>query len=147
MLARARGCVAGIVRLHQAGLCHGDIRSDHVLVEDGTGAFKWIDFDLDQGGPEYDVWSLGNLLHYVVGKGFVSFRDVRECLPDRFARLRPGDASFFFPHRVMSLCKVFPYLPRRLEGVLVRFSAGCTSPYETSRELLNDLEDVLADLS
>jgi hypothetical protein len=134
----------GIQQLHEAGLCHGDIRNDHILVEGQTGRFVWIDFDLAQKDMEFDVWSLGNILHCVLARGFVTFRDVHESNPEAFARLMSEDASVFFPHRVMNLRKVYPYLPAKLNDVLLRYSVGCHVPYERVSQVVEDLEDCAA---
>jgi hypothetical protein len=34
-----------VARLHEAGEMHGDIRTDHILIEKDTGRYRWIDFD------------------------------------------------------------------------------------------------------
>ncbi|MEI7903440.1 MAG: hypothetical protein WCK89_24640, partial [bacterium] len=47
ILLHVIGSLRGIQRLHDAGLCHGDIRNDHLLIERATGQYKWIDFDLN----------------------------------------------------------------------------------------------------
>ena len=40
-------CIEAITQLHRKGLIHGDIRADHLLVEQTTNTYKWIDFDYD----------------------------------------------------------------------------------------------------
>ena len=139
ILRKVADCFAGIQRLHDAGLCHGDIRNDHLLIDRSTGAFRWIDFDLDQEAPDFDVWSAGNVLHYVAGKGFVVFREVVEARPDLSGRLTRDDASAFFPYRVMNLRKVYPYLPENLNRVLCRFAIGTTERYRRIADIAEDL--------
>jgi hypothetical protein len=107
--------------------------------------FTWIDFDLLENTPEYDVWALGNILHCVLAKGFVTFRELLREHPDVAARLDRSDASEFFPNRVMNLRKVYPYLPDKLNAVLMRFSAGGGPPYEEVRQIVDDVNDCLAD--
>ena len=143
-LARTIACFEGIQLLHDAGLCHGDIRNDHILIEHQTGGFKWIDFDLMQDSRDFDVWALGNILHCVVAKGFVTFREVLRDRPELLGQLHPEDASVFFPNRVMNLRKIYPYLPAKLNDVLVRFSVGKQPGYETVRQIVDDLNDCLA---
>jgi hypothetical protein len=141
VLAHTIECLGGIRRLHEAGLCHGDVRNDHILVERETGRYRWIDFDLTQDYSDYDVWSVGNILHFVVGKGFITFREVISENPCLSGRLLGRDASVIFPHRVMNLRKVYPYLPEKLNDILVRFSAGTRMYYDSVGQVLDDLQD------
>lgn len=141
ILARIRESCGGILRLHDAGLCHGDIRNDHLLIERETGCYKWIDFDLNQDFSDFDVWSVGNILHCVVAKGFVTFPDAMRIQPGLSGQLREDDASVFFPHRVMDLRKVYPYLPLKLNDVLLRFSFGARACYDRVSQIMDDLSD------
>lgn len=144
ILENVTASLAGIQKLHERGLCHGDIRNDHLLVERATGSYRWIDFDLDEDSPALDVWSAGNILHCVVAKGFVTFHDAIQAQPRLAAELWREDASVFFPHRVMNLGKVFPYIPERLNRVLCRFSAGASAGYESMAQITADLDDCAA---
>jgi hypothetical protein len=132
----------GIELLHDAKLCHGDIRNDHLLFERSTGSLRWIDFDLVQSFSDYDLWSLGNILAWCVGKGELTFQGVRS--DPRFpASVREDihreDGSVFLNHRVFNLRKLFPYIPRELNDVLVRFSVADGEGYGSVGELLEDL--------
>jgi serine/threonine protein kinase len=129
----------GIQFLNENGLCHGDIRNDHIMIEREGGEFRWIDFDLTQDSPLFDLWSLGNILHCIVCKGFVTFRDVLRFRPDLSGRLAENDASAFFTHRVMNLGKVFPYLPAKLNQILERFSLGARRHYDSVAQVVEDL--------
>ena len=144
LLAHIIESLRAIQRLHEAGLCHGDIRNDHLILEQATGQFKWIDFDLNQDFADFDIWSAGNVLHYVVGRGFVTFREAIQAAPDLGGRLSDDDASVFFPHRVMNLRKVFPHVPAKLNDVLLRFSAGAQVFYDRMSQLVDDLADCAA---
>ena len=144
ILAKVTDNLAGLGRLHDAGLCHGDIRNDHLLVENATGSYKWIDFDLDQGFPDFDIWSVGNILHYVVAKGFMTFRDALDRWPELSGKLSRDDASFFFPHRVMNLRKIHPYLPESLNKILTRFSFGADACYDRISQITDDVADAMA---
>ncbi len=144
ILAKVCGSLAALDPLHELGLCHGDIRNDHVLVERDTGDYRWIDFDLTQDFSDFDIWSAGNILHYVVAKGFVTFRDALNERPELSGRLSEDDASAFFPHRVMNLGKVYPYLPPKLNQILLRFSLGARTWYDRIRQLTDDLGDCAA---
>ncbi len=145
LLSRTIVAFAAIGRLHDAGLCHGDIRNDHLLVEHGSGCFKWIDFDLMQQGRDFDLWALGNILHCVAGKGFVTFQQVLRDRPELAPRLSMADASVFFPNRIMNLEKVYPYVPAKLNAVLMRFAEGGGAAYGTVQQIVDDLQDCLAD--
>jgi hypothetical protein len=147
LLAKVVGCLEAIQHLHDHGLNHGDIRNDHVFVERGTGRLRWIDFDLTQDIADFDVWSLGNVLLFVVGKGEHTFHDVAA---GRIRPLRPlenEDASAFFGHRIVNLSKVFDYIPRELNDILMHFSYGTDRFYESAADLLHDLRPVARDLA
>lgn len=139
LLAKTIVAFQAVQFLNDNGLRHGDIRNDHILVERGTGAFRWIDFDLVQDVADFDLWSLGNVLHCVVGKGFVTFRDAIEQRPGLASELTDEDGSVFFQHRVMNLRKIYPYVPRVLNEVLLRFSRGARVPYDSIAQVVRDL--------
>ncbi len=141
LLARTITAFQAIRFLNDNGLSHGDIRNDHILVERDTGALRWIDFDLVEDFADFDLWSLGNILHCVVAKGFVSFRDVVEQRPGLAPSLSDDDASVFFRHRVMNLEKVYPYVPRTLNEVLLRFSRGARACYDSISQVVQDLRE------
>jgi len=144
ILAKVADNIAALQRLHQAGLCHGDIRNDHVLVDRETGSYQWIDFDLEQPSAYFDVWSVGNILHCVAAKGFKTFRDAIEMFPQLSGRLSQDDASIFFPHRIMNLKKIYPYLPGKLNEVLLRFSFGARTGYDRISQITDDLAECAA---
>jgi serine/threonine protein kinase len=137
-----------IAMIHERGYFHGDIRNDHILVDSETNAFRWIDFDLCQEISDFDVWSLGNVLLYVVGKGEHTFHDAAagriSVAPG--ASLTKQDASAFFAHRIMNLAKLFPWIPRELNQILMRFSFGTQVFYESTKALLDDLGPVVESL-
>jgi len=142
------GAFEAIATLHERGRHHGDIRNDHILIDSETDEFRWIDFDYCQDIPDYDVWSLGNVLLYVVGKGEHTFHEVAS---GRLS-LAPGveltrqDASAFFKHRVMNLAKLFPYIPPELSDILMHFSYETQVFYESVNTLLDDLRPVVESL-
>lgn len=131
--------------LHKHGENHGDIRRDHLWLEQGTGNYVWIDFDYTYEFQEnpfgLDIFGLGNLLLYLVGKKFCTTFNIPrpdfDGKPD--ASLEASDFSMLFRHRLANLRKVYPYVPYSLNNVLMRFS--CTSEvfYFTVGELLEDL--------
>jgi len=141
ILAKTVGAFRAIQLLNDNGLCHGDIRNDHILVERATGDFRWIDFDLNQSSSRYDLWCLGNVLHFVVGKGFVTFREIIGARPELANRFGVEDASVFFPYRVMNLSRAYGYVPDKLNRILTRFSIGATAPYDTIAQIIDDLAE------
>ncbi len=147
ILSRICESCRALERLHGAGLCHGDIRNDHLLIERESGNYKWIDFDLSQESPDFDIWSIGNILHCVAAKGFLTFSDALRVRPELSGKLHANDASVFFPHRVMNLRKVYPYLPAKLNEVLLRFSAGSPACYDRVSQIVNDLSSCAESVS
>ncbi len=148
ILGRLVGAFEAIAMIHERGLHHGDIRNDHLFIESKTDQFRWIDFDFCQDIPDYDVWSLGNVLVYVVGKGEHTFHEVeagRLQVPSG-VRLTKQDASAFFKHRIMNLAKLFPWIPPELNDILMHFSYETQVFYETANDLLDDLRPVVESL-
>lgn len=143
ILRRLLPLFEGIAMMHREALCHGDIRNDHVIIEAGTGRFRWIDFDLCQDVSDFDVWSLGNILVYVIGKGERTFHDLRAGRLHSVRELVAGDASAFFVHRIMNLRKLFPWIPPELNEILMHFSYGTRDFYESAEEILSDLRPVV----
>jgi len=137
-----------IAMIHERGYHHGDIRNDHILIDSETEEFRWIDYDMCQDIPDYDVWSLGNVLLYVLGKGEHTFHEVaagRQSLVPG-AKLTKQDASAFFKYRVMNLAKLFPWISPELSDILMHFSYGTQVFYETVEALLDDLQPVVESL-
>ncbi len=130
-----------IVELHGIGGHHGDIRADHIIVK-APLTFMWIDFDYDMGNQLPDVYCLGNVLQQVVGKGRHSIEDIRdrpENYPMVTKPLSYQDMSLMFRHRVINLRKLFPYIHRPLNDILMRFSTDTGNPYSDAAGLLSDL--------
>ena len=154
ILYKVVGCCEAIQMLHNHFLCHGDIRNDHILIDDETGEFRWIDFDLHQNFEGFDVLSLGKVLQFVVGMGMNTFYEIRTCgrFPsDVVSSLQPADASIFYSNRLMNLRKLYPYISERLNDILMRFSMGAEKYYATVYELIQDfykaIPEVLVDSS
>jgi serine/threonine protein kinase len=140
LLRELCGCFAGIALLHRRGLCHGDIRNDHILLDAHTGRARWIDFDFDRDRLEFDVWCLGNVLNCAAAKGFVTFHTLEQTRPDLLARLEPGDGSVCYRHRVMNVHRILPAVPPPLARMLERFAVGAQSRYQSAAEVAADLE-------
>ncbi len=139
--------MAAIQGLHDHALCHGDIRNDHLIIERGSGRLRWIDFDLTQDFSDFDIWSIGNVLAFIIGQGIQSFHQVMQsaAFPDAVkACLTPADGSAFYEYRVMNLAKLFPYIPARLGAVLRRFTAGTETYYSRMDQVRADVAEALA---
>jgi len=139
-------CMAAIGRLHDAGEVHGDIRTDHVIIERDTQVYRWIDFDFAYEWTEnplgVDILGLGNVLLFVLGRGFYDDYDLRACGDSGLAvlsSLTENDYSLFSRQRIANLKKLFSYFPECLNQVLLRFTPGTEVFYESVHELLDDL--------
>jgi hypothetical protein len=135
--------------LHRMGEKHGDIRRDHLWVTYDTGDYVWIDFDYTFNFHEnpfgLDIFGLGGLLLYIVGKGFYSHEDLG-ALTGRLQKapsVGPDDFLLVFKNRLANLQKIFPYIPDTLNQVLMHFSSGARVYYETLDELIADLVSCL----
>ncbi|MEW6079375.1 MAG: protein kinase [Thermodesulfobacteriota bacterium] len=132
--------------LHANGFKHGDIRNDHLFVENRTGNYVWIDFDYDFQSTEnpfsLDVFGLGNVLSYAVGMGFHNYYMIKT---DRFKygdladRVEPEDFALLDPRRFINLAKLYPIIPESLNSILMFFSTGAPVYYETVNEIIDDL--------
>jgi len=142
LLRGVRVSVAAIHLLHRAGTCHGDVRNDHIFIEQSTGRFRWIDFDLTQDFGDFDVWSLGNVLCFVVAGQILTFDDAARLAGPRVT-FDIDDAAVLFGYRVMNLRKLYPYIPRCLNDILMRFSVGSADPYASADQILHDLDACL----
>ncbi|MCF8127908.1 MAG: serine/threonine-protein kinase [Deltaproteobacteria bacterium] len=142
-------CVQAIRFLHENGERHGDIRRDHILIEQETGDYRWIDFDFNYRHREniygYDLFGLGNVLVFLVGMGDVLLRDLRREGKPCLGTLNDADLNIVFNHRVVNLQKIYPYIPESLNRILMHFSTGANWFYENTVQLLEDLEKVKND--
>ncbi|MDY0374335.1 MAG: serine/threonine protein kinase [Desulfobacterium sp.] len=142
-----------IESLHARGEKHGDIRRDHLWVETGTGKYVWIDFDYTFDFHEnpfgLDIFGLGGLLLYIVGKGFYSHQNIASLYADggNAPAIDEGDFLLVFKNRLANLKKIFPYIPDSLNWVLMHFSGSSTVYYETVDEFLRDLRPCLQQMA
>ena len=138
--------------LHAKGEKHGDIRRDHLWRETHSGDYVWIDFDYTFDFHEnpfgLDVFGLGGLLLYIVGKGFYSQKDIIRIFGDKKQGpdMEPGDFLLVFKNRLANLHKIFHYIPRELNWILMHFSSSANVYYETVDEFLNDLRPCLKNM-
>lgn len=137
--------VRAINFIHTKGEKHGDIRRDHILRENYTDANIWIDFDFNYLHREnmfgYDLFGLGNILIYLVGRGDVTIQELKNRDDKAFYSLCKEDMNIIFNNRVANLRKVFPYIPEPLNMILLHFSTGAPVFYDHTNQFLKDLED------
>ncbi|MFW5730801.1 MAG: serine/threonine protein kinase [Desulfonatronovibrionaceae bacterium] len=139
--------------LHNHGEKHGDIRRDHIFVERGTRAYRWIDFDYAYESVEnpfgLDVFGLGGILLFAAGKGVHESQALAGTDQGGavLAKTTPDDFSLLFPNRLVNLKTLFPYIPESLNRVLMHFSRGTCVAYETVPEMLEDLEHASQDVA
>ena len=126
--------------LHDRGEKHGDIRRDHLYVLRDTGRYCWIDFDYTFDFQEspfgLDLFGLGNIIQFLVGMGQ---HTTQALTPSQRAIIDANDCSIMVPNRVVNLKKLFPYIPERLNNILLRFSLAAEVYYDTTAELIDDL--------
>ncbi len=149
VLGRLLGSIEAIHVLHEHGEQHGDIRNDHILIEQDTWKFRWIDFDYTVNYLDYDIFGMGNILNYAVGKGIHTLRGVESRMGGRTlgdVSLRAEDALLFYPYRMANLRKLYPYIPPELNEMLMRFSCEATEFYESLTEMAADLRLILRDV-
>lgn len=146
MLWRLKDSIEAIKLLHDEGTCHGDIRNDHIIIESGTGDYRWIDFDLTQDVSDFDIWSIGNILCYAVAKGIRSFHQVLKdnSIPEAIREsIGPEDASAFYEYRIMNLKKLYPYIPPRLSELLLHFTIRPKAFYNRISQFVDEYNEML----
>jgi len=136
--------------LHINGLKHGDIRNDHIILEESTGNYVWIDFDYDYQASEnpygLDIFGLGNILIYAIGKGFHTHYDIKNRKSrygDLIDRIEKEDFSLLDKGRFLNLRKMYPHVPSTLNDILMHFSRGANVYYELVEEVVEDLNRCL----
>jgi hypothetical protein len=151
LLREFMGVVEAVSFLHDHGEKHGDIRRDHIIKDMTTGRYRWIDFDFNYQHGEsrfgYDLFGLGNVLLFLVGRGDLTTHQLLRERPDVLDRLSEDDVNIVFHNRVNNLRKVYPYIPEKLNRVLMHFATSATVYYEQTRELLEDLGEASVDLN
>jgi len=136
--------------LHIKAFKHGDIRNDHIIINRDNGTYVWIDFDYDYEATEnpfgLDIFGLGNILIYAIGKGFHNLPMIasdRKHYGDLIDRLKPEDFSILNKWRFINLRKLYPVIPKMLNDLLMHFSQGAHVYYEVVDELIEDLNRCL----
>ncbi len=136
--------------LHDNNEKHGDIRRDHIIQDASSGQYRWIDFDFNYRHGEnrfgYDLFGLGNGLLFIPGRGDITtYRLLRES-PEVLDRLTEGDVNIVFHNRVNNLNKIYPYIPEKLNRILMHFALSAPLYYEYTKELLEDLGEARDEL-
>ncbi len=138
-------CIDAIRFLHDHGEKHGDIRRDHIFLDRESNNYRWIDFDYNYRHREniygYDLFGLGNILVFLAGKGDVLLPDLKRQRPEVLDSLVQDDVNIVFRHRLANLKKAYPYIPERLNRVMMHFSLGANWYYENTSQMLEDLRD------
>jgi len=147
LLKSYMGIIDAVRFLHNHGEKHGDIRRDHILKDSKTGDYKWIDFDFNYYHGEnkfgYDLFGLGNILIFLVGGGDVTIQNLADR-PDILSSINERDTNIIFHNRISNLKKVYPYIPDELNYILLHFSNGADVFYESTDEMLFDMEKALS---
>ncbi len=137
-------CIDALAKLQKQNLHHGDVRSDHIWIDKETDRFIWIDFDYEVSHTDYDLWSMGNLIIRVLGKGVHKLRDIErypESYPFRRESVDSMDPVLLYNDRIANLRKLFPYIPEKLNDIAMRFSVGATEFYSDLEQLSSDLRE------
>lgn len=138
-------CIQAIQFLHDHGQKHGDVRRDHIIMDQESGHYRWIDFDFDYRYKKirhlYDLFGLGNVLVFLVGQGDVLFTDLKREDHPALQTITEDDVNIMFNNRIVNLKKIYPYIPEPLNRVLMHFSKGATLAYENTAQLLSDLAE------
>lgn len=143
------GSCDAISFLHSRWEKHGDIRRDHLWVEYDSGRYRWIDFDYAFDFHEnpwgLDIFGLGNILLFLVGKGEHTPLTLSQGSADYTtpASLEVEDFLLMWPNRLANLRKIFPYIPKELNNVLMHFAAGSYVFYDHVDEMLEELRPCL----
>jgi len=136
-------CIQAIRFLHESGERHGDIRRDHILIDQESGHYRWIDFDFNYRHREniygYDLFGLGNILVFLVGMGDLLLPDLKKEGHPSLSTLSEEDLNLVFNNSVVNLKKIYPYIHESINRVLMHFSRGANWFYENTVQLLDDL--------
>lgn len=146
ILKKVADCGTAIRMLHENGLYHGDIRTDHIIIDEKSDDYRWIDFDLCEDFWGFDLWRFGNLIQFVIGKGLNPIGQITQSddFPsDVIENLGPADCGAYYTYRLMNLRKIYPYIHAELNNILMRFSASSVQNYDQLWELMEDLNHVI----
>jgi len=142
--------VEAIKFLHDHGEKHGDIRRDHILFDREQNVNRWIDFDYNYLHGEakwsFDLQGLGNIIIFLTGRGDVLVPELYHHQREIFDSLWGEDLNISYKNRVANLQKIYPYIPDSLNRILLHFSYGAKIFYDSTDQMLDDLDQARADL-
>jgi len=145
------GAARSIGFLHENNEKHGDIRRDHLIKDITDGTYRWIDFDFNYRHGEsrfgYDLFGLGNILLFIAGRGDITTHRLLRENPEALNTLSEDDVNIVFHNRVNNLRKIYPYIPEKLNRVMMHFSLSAPVYYEETKELIQDLEEAKTELT
>ncbi len=146
------GSCEAIKFLHDNDEKHGDIRRDHLWVESGTQDYRWIDFDyafeLYENPFGLDIFGLGSILIYLAGKANITSVSMRDhnIDPAILSQFNSGDYSVVIGNRIVNLRKIYDYIPKSLNNILMHFSSSSSIFYESVDELMVDMNKCLKEI-
>jgi len=115
-------------------------------VERDTGRYRWIDFDYDYKEKDdltsHDVFEMGTLLAFVVGKDYLSYSQLKRISPEIASNLKPSDMLAIFPNQVANLKLVYPYIHDQINEIILRFAQGSQHEYSDAHMLAADIARV-----
>jgi len=136
--------------LHVNGFKHGDIRNDHLIIQEDTGNYVWIDFDYDYESTEnplaLDVFGIGSILLHAIGKGIHDLhmiKNYKKRYKSLYEIIDPGDFSIIHSSRFLNIRKMYPYVPKTLNDIVMHFSKSAHIFYETVDEVIEDMNRCL----
>ena len=80
------------------------------------------------------------------GRGDITTYRLLKEDPRMLDRLTEDDLNIVFHNRVNNLRKIYPYIPEKLNRVLMHFALSAPVYYEETAELLADLADARGEL-
>ncbi len=134
--------------IHNRGEVHGDIRRDHIIKDKDTGINKWIDFDYSyilhgESHFGWDLFGLGNILVFITARGDITANNLHSLnLPVDQSSFNTGDLNIIFKDRIINLKKIYPYISKQLNDILLNFSTETKVFYENTIQLIEELNTV-----
>jgi hypothetical protein len=152
ILSQLSECLFSLSSLHGQGLVHGDVRWDHILFDRELKRYRWIDFDYDYFFPEnpfsVDLFGIGKILAYVIGKGPYLYSDIKYSskFESVLNTLCIEDFAILQQNLLMNVAKLYPYVPAKLNNILLHFTGYANVYYDSAKQIIDDLEDALCDM-
>ncbi len=90
---------------------------------------------------------MGNVINMVLGKGIHTVHDIKKSpgnYPHLTTAIEENDTVLLHKIRVANLRKLYPYIPAKLNAILMRFSADATNFYTDIDNQVNDLKAIFS---